>query len=161
MSDIKHRERYLTIAKSTINTFVHLNTIFTREQFTTLRDGVDGWTALEILCHLRDFDEIFYRRAKSMIEQDNPTFKAYDHEAMVTERAYNAQDPNQVVASFRRHRAEFIAFFEGLSEEQWARSGTHPERGHFTMLDAVAQVATHDVNHLEQMVRVLVLAEFS
>lgn len=159
MSDVKHRERYLAIAKSTINTFVHLNTIATHEALTTLRDGADGWTPLEILCHLRDFDEIFYARAKSMIEQDNPTFVAYDHEAMVTERAYNTQDPNQVVLSFRRHRAEFIAFFESLSEEQWARSGTHPERGHFTMLDAVAQVATHDINHIEQMVRVLIFIQ--
>jgi hypothetical protein len=52
-------------------------------------------------------------------------------------------------------RARFVALFEDLTAEQWNRAGIHPERGHFTLLDALIQVGTHDVTHLEQITRII------
>jgi hypothetical protein len=48
-----------------------------------------------------------------------------------------------------------VVLFESLTEEQWSRAGIHPERGHFTLLDSLIQVGTHDVTHLEQITRLL------
>jgi len=48
-----------------------------------------------------------------------------------------------------------IAFFASLTPEQWARDGVHPEREGFTMTDAVMQVGLHDLDHLEQITRIL------
>jgi len=55
----------------------------------------------------------------------------------------------------RASRARFIAFFQSLSGEQWARAGIHPEKGDFTMTDALMQVSSHDLVHLEQIARIL------
>jgi hypothetical protein len=127
--------------------------------YRDLNDGDKGWTALEVLCHLRDFDTIFYTRAVMMIEQDYPRLPAYDHEAMAIERQYNGQDVRQVCAEFRASRERTREFFKSLTPEQWERAGIHPESGHFTMTNAVLQVAGHDVNHLEQITRILMQRE--
>lgn len=122
---------------------------------TTYRDGGDGWTVLEVLCHLRDYDVIFLERATQIRDEDNPTFTPRDHEAMVTERAYNSQNLGAVLAELNHSRAQFIAFFEALTPEQWEREGTHPEYGEFPMTRSLIQVGTHDVNHTEQILRIL------
>ena len=56
-------------------------------------------------------------------------------------------------------RTQFIEFFRQLSDEQWKRAGLHPERGHFSMWDALMQVSTHDTRHLEQMTRIIAEAK--
>ncbi|MCB9450293.1 MAG: DinB family protein [Anaerolineaceae bacterium] len=142
----------------TMEILEHIFENVTQKQATTYRDlndGDKGWTALEVLCHLRDFDTIFYLRAVMMIEQDNPRLPAYDHEAMAIERGYNQQDLRQVCNEFRASRERTRDFFKSLTPEQWERAGIHPESGHFTMTNAVLQVAGHDVNHLEQITRIL------
>ncbi|MCB0042775.1 MAG: DinB family protein [Caldilinea sp.] len=125
---------------------------------TTLRDlndGDKGWTTLEVLCHLRDYDRIFLDRARQMVAETDPQLPGYDHERLAVERRYNEQDLATVLADLQASRAAFIAFFESLDEVQWQRAGIHPERGRFTMDDALIQVGQHDAIHLEQITRIL------
>jgi hypothetical protein len=61
----------------------------------------------------------------------------------------------QAFAELSQLRARFREFFKGLTDEQWARAGLHPERGRFTVMDAALQVCTHDASHLEQITRIL------
>lgn len=125
------------------------------EDARSLRDGADGWSIIEILCHLRDFDEIFHNRALMMLRQDHPQLPAYDHEAMAIERDYQAQSLEAAIDALSASRARFAQFFEALTPEQWERDGVHPERDSFTMTDALMQVSAHDLDHLEQITRVL------
>ncbi|HHW64733.1 MAG TPA: DinB family protein [Rhodocyclaceae bacterium] len=118
-------------------------------------DGDKGWTVLEVICHLRDFDRIFRSRARQMLTEQEPQLAGYDHERMAIEFRYNDQDLRTALAELRASRLETIAFFETLHGEQWQRSGTHPERGHFTMDDALMQVGLHDMLHVEQITRIL------
>ena len=125
------------------------------EQARALRDGADGWSIIEIVCHLRDFDEIFYKRALMMQAQDHPQLPAYDHEAMAIEGAYQNEDLGKAFNALKASRQQFIAFFDSLTPQQWQRDGVHPERESFTMTDAAMQVGLHDLDHLEQITRVL------
>jgi hypothetical protein len=125
---------------------------------TTRRDPADGekgWTVLEVVCHLRDFDRIFQSRVRQMLRENEPTLQAYDHERMAIEFRYNEQDLRTALAELHASRREFIALFESLNEAQWQRSAIHPERGRFTMDDALMQVGLHDALHLEQITRIL------
>ena len=125
---------------------------------TTLRDpndGDTGWTVLEVLCHLRDFDRIFLERARRIVAEPEPLLTAYDHEQMAVDGRYNEQDLSAVLAALRSSRTEFAAFFKSLTAEQWERAGTHPERGRFSLDDALMQVGRHDVLHLDQITRMV------
>ncbi|MEM7801383.1 MAG: DinB family protein [Chloroflexota bacterium] len=127
----------------------------TLEEARSWRDSGDGWTVTEVMCHLRDFDEFFMGRAEMMLTRDHPDLPAYDHEALAIERSYNAQDLFEVYADLKRHRASFQALYEGLTEDQWKLDGKHPERESFDMLDSLMQVGLHDVNHIEQISRIM------
>lgn len=118
-------------------------------------DGDRGWTVLEVVCHLRDFDRIFRSRARQMLAESEPRLQGYDHERMAFEFRYNEQDLRTALAELHLSRIETAALFEALQGEQWQRSGIHPERGRFTMDDALLQVGLHDMLHVEQITRIL------
>ncbi len=152
------RERHIGAMRLSCDILGHILQGISNERARSLRDGPDGWSIIEIVCHLRDFDEIFYRRAQMMQAQEQPQLPAYDHEAMAIERAYQQEDLAEAFETLKATRARFIAFFAALTPEQWERDGVHPERDSFTMTDAAMQVGLHDLDHLEQITRVLARA---
>lgn len=151
----KTRKRHIWMMGKTMDILGHVLKHVTQEQAQTLRDGIGGWTVLEVVGHLRDFDGFFHGRAQQMVAEENPQLPAYDHEKLALERNYNGQDLAYVYDELVQSRRRTIAFFEGLTDEQWECVGVHPERGYFTMTDAVIQVGMHDVDHLEQITRIL------
>ncbi|RMG81632.1 MAG: DinB family protein [Chloroflexi bacterium] len=149
------RERHIALMELTLAILKNVLHSVSQEDATTYRDGADGWTVLEVLCHLRDFDRIFHERARMMLAEDYPQLPAYDHEQMAIDARYNEQDLREVYEELAQSRQAFIAFFNQLDEDAWQKAGVHPERGHFTMLDALMQVGHHDVVHIEQITRIL------
>lgn len=127
----------------------------TVEAMTTYRDGGDGWTALEVLCHLRDFEELFHHRAKITVEQDNPELPFPDYLAMVTEKRYNEQDVVEVITAWKEARVAHIEFMKARTEDDWERPSQHPTRGNFTLHDQLFLTVWHDTNHIEQITRIL------
>lgn len=152
------RKHYIALIKYSCETLGNIASTVPQEAAVTLRDrndGDKGWTTVEVMCHLRDFDDIFYRRAQMMLATAVPQLPAFDHEAMAVDGAYNSQRLTDAFDQLASSRARFIDFFNGLSDEQWAASGIHPEKGLFTMTNALMQVAGHDAVHLEQITRIL------
>ncbi len=149
------RQRHVSLMQKTCQTLGNVLKQVSQEQATTLRDGSDGWTIVEVVCHLRDFDEFFYGRAVMMREQSQPDLPGYDHEALAIEREYNKENLQSVYKSLVQSRERFVAFFNSLSEAEWECAGNHPERDRFTMTDSVMQVGGHDVTHIEQITRIL------
>jgi DinB family protein len=125
------------------------------ENMITYRDSGEGWTVLEVLCHLRDFEEVFHHRAILTVEQDNPELPFPDHEALVTENRYNEQDVTEVLAAWKKERAAHIEFMKARNEDDWERPAQHRSRGKFTLIDQLFLTVWHDTNHLEQITRIL------
>jgi len=151
----KAHKRHILLMQNSLKILGYILSNITQETATSFRDGPEGWTVLEVLCHLRDFDGFFHHRAIMMLQEDYPALPAYDHEALAIERAYNRQNLKQVYAELQQSRQILVDFFSHLTSEQWERAGVHPERGHFTMTDAVMQIGLHEVNHIEQITRIL------
>ncbi|MEM7131845.1 MAG: DinB family protein [Chloroflexota bacterium] len=160
MSDLmKVQRRHIALIEKTRDILIALLSEVSQETATTLRDpndGEKGWTALEVLCHLRDFDGYFRGRAEMMVALDNPSLPAYDHEAIALEKKYNEQTLSTVMDELIRSRQQTLTFFKGLSDAEWNRAGMHPENGPWSMHDAIMQVGHHDVTHIEQISRILV-----
>ena len=149
------QKRSVWMMGQTVKIIQHITADLSQQDATTYRDGGDGWTVLEVLCHLRDFDNIFHNRARMMITVPNPELAAFDHDRMAIEGNYNQQDLKTVVTSLSNSRARVRQFYKKLTPEQWQMEGNHPERDRFTMTDSVQQYGLHDTTHIEQILKIL------
>jgi hypothetical protein len=119
------------------------------------RPDAKNWAATEVVCHLRDAEELFMIRFETILAAEEPALIALDPDRWAQERQYSRNDPVEAVRAFRRRREETLAFFRKLEPEQWTRGGIHPVRGRFTIDDFATLMAWHDDNHLDQLRRAL------
>jgi hypothetical protein len=119
------------------------------------RDGPDGWNVLEIVCHLRDLEDIYRRRAEQMVAEDNPAVLPFDVPGAVIANDYAHADLAEALSAWNERRAAYLAYLSGLTTQQWERTGVHPAYGPYTVLDAALRTTLHDVNHTEQVLKAL------
>ena len=114
-----------------------------------------NWCAKEIVCHLRDTEELFLAFFQAMLDVDEPTAPGGEPDRWAEDRQYMRNDAGEALQAFRRRRAESLAFLRHLRPADWDRGGVHPTRGRLTMRDFAGLMAQHDDNHLDQLRRAL------
>lgn len=122
---------------------------------TATRDGDDGWTTLEVLCHLRDYELIWQERVGLSVREENPQLPAFDVAGLVTRNDYIHQDFAEILAERNALRADSLALLATFDEATLQRTGIHPSRGVMTILAQAQQLTNHDVDHIEQIIRIL------
>jgi len=113
------------------------------------------WSVLEYGSHCRDVYLVFGTRLELMLEQHDPEFANWDQDATALEKRYWADDP-AVVADELGTAAESIAqAFDGVTGEQWSRTGRRSNGSVFTV-ESLGQYLAHDlVHHLHDVGRPL------
>jgi hypothetical protein len=139
------------------------------------RPDPGNWAAKEVICHLRDIEELFMLRFHMMLGTDDPTFLVLgelpprperwgiagpvgmplDPDRWAEERQYLRCDAGLALQSLRRRREESLALLRGLTPSQWKRGSLHVTLGPMTFEDWIALVAAHDDKHLAQLLRAL------
>ena len=115
------------------------------------RPSPDEWSALQVCCHLRDYAEIEGQRVRRLVEEDEPALEAWDEQELAAERNYQGDDPRRVRTALRAFWGGLAYQLEGLTDEQWQRAGTHPERGAITVRSRADRQVAHAHAHLEQL----------
>ena len=129
------------------------------------RPDLKNWAAKEIICHLRDTEELFTARLEMIAAMDEPAFGAAGQGARVLtldtpdrwaeDRQYLRNDAARALETFRARREGLLAHLRALTPAQWQRGGIHPVRGRMTVEDFATLIAWHDDNHLDQLRRAL------
>lgn len=139
-------------------TLAHILADVTQDEAQTIRDGADGWSVLEILCHLRDYQAIFGERIRRILEEELPTFTPYNEEArlaLVIENDYANQDMRAVLDEYRSTRRLIIERLATLDDEQWGREGKFAADDVVDLTMPVVHTLLHDADHTEQIARIL------
>ena len=119
------------------------------------RPDEKSWCALEIVCHVRDTDEVFLDRIQLVLAVDEPPFFPSDPDRWAQERQYLRSEVGEALAAFRARRLDTVRVLRGLAPAQLDRAGVHATRGRMTVRDIVGIMAWHDDNHLDQLKRAL------
>ena len=128
---------------------------YTQEQASAARGGDEGWSVVEVICHLRDAEERALERERLMSHTENPLIAAYDQDRWAEERNYAATDLLDALAAFNNFRQQHIADLAQLSPQEWERTGQHEEQGNITIRDHTLHIASHDAIHAAQIARQL------
>jgi hypothetical protein len=118
------------------------------------RPGPGTWSAREIVHHLADSEMTSAIRLRRLIAEDNPTIVGYDQEAFATRLSYDRPIAASLEA-FRWARVSTAEILDRLSEDEWARAGTHSESGPYTVVRWLEIYAEHAVKHAAQIRRAL------
>src|SRR6266446_8925923 len=119
------------------------------------RPAPDKWSVGEILAHLADTEIVGGFRIRMILGAPGTPIPGFDQDAWVTSGHYDKRDPRKSVEQFRVVREANLALFKSLTPQQWKHYGMHSERGQETIEHIVRMYAGHDINHLQQIERIL------
>ena len=125
---------------------------FPREQLTA-RPIPGKWSACEIVQHLADSEMRAAMRLRQLLAEDRPAIQAYDQDVYAERLNYNARDIAPALDVLRGARATTAQLLASMTDEDWAREGTHPEHARYTADHWLEIYAAHAHNHAAQIRR--------
>lgn len=131
-------------------------------RLVTLRPESDpGWdlqlpnrfTPREHVAHMADWEDVFYARVQQTMEQSGTVLPNPDETQLSVDHNYAISSPLQQAQVFAEKRERLRALLKGLSEEEWARKGTHPAHGPVSVEAQAVHALGHDGYHLDFLAR--------
>jgi hypothetical protein len=113
------------------------------------------WTVAQIVHHIADSHMNSYVRTKLMLTEAHPTLRPYNQEAWAKTPEIAPTPIEASLTILRGLHRRWDSLFENMSDEDWQRTGHHPEIGDITFDDILTIYARHGEEHLEQIQRVL------
>lgn len=133
----------------------------TPKEFARLIDGKsdealakpasDGeWGVVEILPHLRDWEEVYLRWIRHLLDEDMPVLETVDDSLWAIEHDYANEHVPEALENFTSDREEVVQLLESLEESDWRREAIHPRMGRITLHQLADRMCDHDARHVEQ-----------
>jgi DinB superfamily len=119
------------------------------------RPSPEKWSVSEIIAHLADGEIVGAFRIRFILGSPGSSVVAYDQDKWVTSGNYDKRDPQKSLELFRVLREANLALLDSLTPQQWNHCGMHSERGPESIEQIVRMFAGHDINHIQQIERIL------
>jgi uncharacterized damage-inducible protein DinB len=127
------------------------------DAWTHATEGDGTWSAYDVVGHLLHGEQTDWMpRLRIILEEgEGRPFPTFDRTAMFEESAGKSLD--ELLDAFAAARATNLATLHGIAvtPETLALTGAHPALGAVTLGNLLATWATHDLNHLGQIVEVM------
>ncbi|HEX4865492.1 MAG TPA: DinB family protein [Acidimicrobiales bacterium] len=118
------------------------------------RPDPDTWSALEYACHMRDCFALYDWRIRKVLDEQRVILPAMRRDDVVTERAYNQQDPDAVAEEIERNARSLSSLLAGVAGERWSRVGVR--EGEELSVGWMARNVIHEgIHHLADIDAVL------
>lgn len=110
------------------------------------QDG--GWGVVEVLCFLRDWEDVIHDRIVQIIGGEHPEFDDPDVMMWSLEHDYGAQDAHEVFGQLVALRKALVERLREMDEAAWERTGVMVGRGEVTLEEFLEHVIEHDQRYL-------------
>ena len=119
------------------------------------RPAPGKWSIAEIVAHLADAELVGGYRIRAILGAPGCQVIGFDQDVWVTALHYDKRNLGKSFAQFHTLREVNLALVKTLTPEQWKHYGVHNERGSETIETIVRMFAGHDLNHFQQIERIL------
>jgi hypothetical protein len=113
------------------------------------------WSVAEIVAHLADDELVAAFRIRMVLESPGISLQAMDQNVWADKGQYALRNVAGSLELFRVLRQANLTLLRSLAPADWKLYGVHEERGVETIKDIAEHYAGHDLNHLEQVQRIL------
>ena len=119
------------------------------------RPAPGKWSIAEIVAHIADTELVGGYRIRAILGEPGTQIIGFDQDVWVTALHYDKRDLKKSFEQYRTLREANLALLKSLAPEQWKHHGMHNERGPETVETIVKMFAGHDINHFQQIERIL------
>lgn len=113
------------------------------------------WSIAEIVAHIADTELVGGYRIRAILGAPGTQIIGFDQDVWVTALHYDKRDLKKSFEQYRALREANLALLKSLTPEQWKQYGIHNERGQESVETIVKMFAGHDINHFQQIERIL------
>jgi hypothetical protein len=107
------------------------------------------WSALEVLCHIADFEPVYADRMKWVIAEDNPLLPSGDQDLFQKHLAYSQRDAQEELAVIESVRNQMARILATLTEAQFSRTGKHSVDGPLSVRVLLERITGHIPHHVK------------
>ncbi len=113
------------------------------------------WSIREIIAHLTEAEMVMCCRARWIAFEDKPTLVPFDQGKWSQAWAREKEPLGETLGRLRLLRRSQVRLLKSLPKAHFKRTGHHLERGIVTLKEQMETAAGHDLNHLEQIERIV------
>lgn len=113
------------------------------------------WSVTQIVTHMAEAEIAVSWRYRQILERSGSEIIAYDQDLWERLGDYAHADATASLELFRLMRERNLKVLERLTPQQWEMYGMHSERGKESVRHLARMMAGHDVNHLQQVQKIL------
>ena len=126
------------------------------ETWVSATEGEGTWSPYDVIGHLIHGELTdWIPRARHILAGESRPFEKFDRTAQFTEsRGKSLGELLATFAELRRENVRTLAEMK-LTEDDFARKGTHPELGEVTLGQLLATWVVHDLDHVAQVARTM------
>ena len=116
------------------------------------KPGVDTFSVLENVWHLRDIEvEGYARRLTLLLREENPLLPDLDGSALARERRYNSQPLQPALDAFVSSRRASLVILADVAPAQLERRGSFENVGEVSLARLLELWVEHDQGHLKEL----------
>ena len=119
------------------------------------RPAPGRWSVAEIVAHIADTELVGGYRIRLILGAPGSQIIGFDQDNWVTALHYEKRNLRRSYEQYRALREANLGLLKTLTPEQWKHHGIHNERGAETVETIVRMFAGHDLNHFQQIERIL------
>jgi DinB superfamily len=119
------------------------------------RPADGGWTPREVVHHVADSEMTSAIRLRRLIAEEDPLIVGYDGDEFARRLHYANRPIEPALAAVEAARATTTQILRGLTDAEWARTGTHSESGPYGVERWLEIYAVHCDEHADQIRRAL------
>ena len=116
-----------------------------------------GWSANDILSHLRSCSDVWGSYIATILAEDRPTIKAVNPTTWIKRTDYPQLEFRPSLRSYTTQRADLLAVLQPLPPEVWSRGATVTGAGRpreRTVFSYAQWLVNHERSHFKQLERI-------